>query len=93
MFNFEAVHSQYQKITSNYGVQTNVGEAMSKSTFLKVFLDLVERGFIKCENETDILNVNNKLALGFSATDIERILMCNEVKDLPRNIATWATQS
>ena len=51
-----------------------MGEGMSKSTFLKVFLDLVEKGFVKCENETDILNVNNKLALGFSASDIEKIL-------------------
>ena len=41
---------------------------------MKVFLDLVEKGFVKCENETDILNVNNKLALGFSASDIEQIL-------------------
>jgi hypothetical protein len=70
-----------------------MGEGMSKSTFLKVFLDLVEKGFIKCENETDILNVNNKLALGFSASDIELILKSKEVQGLPHNVAKWATQN
>ena len=70
-----------------------MGEGMSKSTFLKVFLDLVEKGFIKCENETDILNVNNKLALGFSASDIELILKTKEVQGLPHSIAKWATQN
>lgn len=70
-FNFEAVYSNYKKISTNTGVREATGDGMSKNTFLKVFLDLVEKGFLKCENETDILNVNNKIALGFRQEDLE----------------------
>jgi hypothetical protein len=42
-----------------------VGLSLSKQVFLKTFLDLVHNGFLKSESETDLLNVNNKIALGF----------------------------
>jgi hypothetical protein len=38
---------------------------LSKQAFLKIFLDLVNKGFLRSDNETDILSVNNKIALGF----------------------------
>ena len=71
VFNFEAVYSNYKKIAQNTGVREATGDGMSKNTFLKVFLDLVEKGFLKCESETDILNVNNKISLGFRQEDLE----------------------
>ena len=68
---------------------------MSKNTFLKVFLDLVEKGFLKCENETDILNVNNKIALGFRQEDLEDLTDRKLLRklDLPRSIEEWVLSS
>ena len=95
VFNFEAVYSNYKKITSNTGVKEATGEAMSKNTFLKVFLDLVEKGFLKCENETDILNVNNKISLGFRQEDLEELTDRRILRqlDLPRSFDEWLQTS
>ena len=91
LFNFEAVFSNYKKIMNNTSVRDLQGEGMSKNTFLKVFLDLVEKGFLKCDNETDILNVNNKIALGFKSEDLEDLTDRRLLRqlDLPRSIEEW----
>ena len=46
---------------------------MSRQLFLKLFLDLVDKGFLKSESDVDILNVNNKIALGFRRQDFEEL--------------------
>ena len=50
---------------------------ISRQTFLKIFLDLVAQGFLKSESETDILSVNNKVALGFRAKDFDKMIKKN----------------
>ena len=39
---------------------------ISRQTFLKFFLDLVYKGFLRSESDIDILSVNNKVSLGIS---------------------------
>jgi hypothetical protein len=43
---------------------------LSKQAFIKIFLDLTDKGFLKSDSETDILSVNNKIALGLRAKDL-----------------------
>ena len=47
---------------------------MSRAQFLKLFLDLIDKGFIKTESETDVLNVNNKVAIAFNMSDLSWLL-------------------
>ena len=52
----------------------NSQSVMSRAQFLKLFLDLIDKGFMKSESDTDILNVNNKLAIAFNKVDISGLL-------------------
>lgn len=65
-------------------------KALSKQAFIKIFLDLTDKGFIRSESDTDILSVNNKVALGFRAKDLQEILMrkLHEL-ELPESIKSW----
>lgn len=65
LFNFEAVHTKYKNYMKSHQTQLMTIQILSKQAFLKIFLDLVDKGFLRSENETDILSVNNKIALGF----------------------------
>lgn len=65
LFNFEAVHTKYKNYMQSHKSQMNAISVLSKQAFLKIFLDLVDKGFLRSENETDVLSVNNKIALGF----------------------------
>ena len=57
---------------------------LSKQVFIKIFLDLVHTGFLKSESETEILNVNNKIALGFMEKDLNEMLQeCKDKLGLP----------
>jgi len=47
---------------------------LSKQAFLKIFLDLVDKGFLRSENDTEILSVNNKISLGFRLQDLDATL-------------------
>ena len=64
---------------------------LSRQTFLKIFLDLVTQGFLRSESATDILSVNNKVALGFRAKDFDKMLKANIDKmDLSSAMTSWA---
>jgi hypothetical protein len=55
--------------------------------FVKTFLDLVDKGFLRSESECDILSVNNKLAFGFRIKDFEKIIEKNSSElSLPTDI-------
>ena len=68
LFAFSAVYTMYQSFMKNHVGSTTV---MSKQVFLKTFLDLVDKGFLRSENDTDILSVNNHVAFGFRMKDFE----------------------
>lgn len=57
--------------------QTAALTDLSRQTFLKIFLDLVTQGFLRSESTTDILSVNNKVALGFRGKDFDKMLRTN----------------
>jgi hypothetical protein len=56
LFNFEAVYQNYINYMKNHSA---ISLVISKQVFLKTFLDLVDKGFLRSENDTDILSVNN----------------------------------
>lgn len=88
IFNFEAVFKKYNDHMKNHALASL---QMSKQVFLKIFLDLVDKGFLKSENETDILSVNNKVAFGFRIKDFEALLRKSLDKlDLSTVMKTWA---
>ena len=62
IFNYPNVYQKYQSFMKNHD---RLGVILSKQVFLKTFQDLVNHGFIKSESETDLLNINNRMALGF----------------------------
>ena len=64
---------------------------ISRETFLKIFLDLVHQGYLHSESSTDILSVNNKVALAFRGKDISRMIKDNiNSIDLPPGMQNWA---
>ena len=75
LFNFEAVHTKYKNYMQNHETIGGMIQILSKQTFLKVFIDLVDKGFLKSENDTDILSVNNKVSLGFRYGDLNDTLL------------------
>jgi hypothetical protein len=64
-FNFEAVFQKYKNYMKGHSTQMKDMETLSKQAFIKIFLDLVDKGFLKSESDIDILSINNKLSLGF----------------------------
>jgi hypothetical protein len=74
LFNFEAVHSKYKNYMKSHLSQLSSLQCLSKQAFIKIFLDLTDKGFLRSESDTDILSVNNKIALGFRAKDLEEVL-------------------
>lgn len=49
-------------------------KGISKQAFLKIFLDLVDKGYLRSDSDCDILSVNNKIAMGFRLQDFDRML-------------------
>lgn len=42
---------------------------------MKLFVDLIHQGFLKSESDTtEVLNVNNKICLGFRERDLTRMI-------------------
>jgi hypothetical protein len=75
---------------SSHGTQLNGMQQLSKPAFIKIFLDLTDKGFLKSESETDILSVNNKIALGFRKEDLVDIVRQKlSSLDLPEVIKLW----
>lgn len=88
IFNFDAVYTKYKNFMKNH---ESVGLNLSKQVFLKTFLDLVHNGFLKSDSETDLLNVNNKIALGFLEKDLNKMLLeCKGKLELPQMVERWA---
>ena len=68
LFNFEAVYSKYKGVideTRGSNVTKGTIIALSRQTFLKIFIDLVNTGYLNSQNMTDVISVNNKVAINF----------------------------
>ena len=90
-FNFEAVYKKYSNFNKNRDV--SIGFTISKQVFLKIFLDLVDKGFLRSEHMTDIVSVNNKLSIGFRLKDFDDMLTSTLDKlDLPVQVKNWVQQ-
>lgn len=75
---------------ASHQTQLNSIQVLSKQAFIKIFLDLADKGFLRSESETDILSVNNKVALGFRAKDLQEILLQKLYElELPEAIKSW----
>ena len=73
IFNFEGVYSMYQNFMKNHQMQMEI-QVISRAQFLKLFLDLIDKGFLDSESDMDILNVNNKIAMGLSLDDFREMM-------------------
>ena len=49
-------------------------QSISRAQFLKLFLDLIDKGFLRSESDMDIMNVNNKIAMGFAIEDFRSLV-------------------
>jgi len=55
-------------------------------------LDLVNQGYLHSESQTDILSVNNKVALAFRGKDFTKMIKKHmSSMDLPQAMQAWAT--
>lgn len=64
---------------------------ISKQLFLKIFLDLVDKGLLRSENPTDIVSVNNRLTIAFRLKDFEDMISkLSSMQDLPADVKSWA---
>ncbi|CDW89844.1 UNKNOWN [Stylonychia lemnae] len=88
IFNFEAVFKKFRDFMKSH---SQFGLNLSKQVFLKTFLDLIHNGFLKSDSETDLLNVNNKIALGFQQKDLNKMIYETKGKlHLPQILEAWA---
>ena len=79
LFNFEAVYQKYLRNQNNTNLASGLkGCEISRQTFLKIFLDMVRKGFLKSESQVDILSVNNKVAMAMTIDSFE-----NAIQGLP----------
>ncbi|CAI2364244.1 unnamed protein product [Moneuplotes crassus] len=86
-FNFTLAYNEYKLF-----VRRNQGNIVriSKETFIKIFIDLVKKGFIKTKASTEaIISVNNKMGLGIEFEELstmirERVNSDKEISTLVR---------
>lgn len=75
---------------NSHNSQIGISRVLSRQTFIKIFLDLVDKGLIRSESQTDILSVNNTIALGMRLRDLEEVLRIKMSElDLPLAIKNW----
>ena len=74
IFNFENVFVSYTRYIKTHEQQNNQVQSISRAQFLKLFLDLIDKGFLRSESDMDILNVNNKIAMGFNIDDFRLLV-------------------
>ena len=88
LFNFEAIYQRYRSFIGARSMQSGFEVVeISRQTFLKLFLDMVRKGFLKSESQVDILSVNNKVSLGVSAINFDKAI---EEMSLPQAMKNWA---
>lgn len=90
IFNYEACYTKYRAFIKNH---QQAGLNLSKQVFLRLFVDLVQQGFLRAEGEAteDVTNVNKKIGLGFRERELS--LMIEEAKDklqMPHIYIQWA---
>lgn len=73
LFNFEAVYQMYKNFMKSHQQQMDVS-VISRAQFLKLFLDLIDKGFLVSESDMDILNVNTKCGLQIPKMDMQLML-------------------
>lgn len=74
----------------NQSRSSSIGHMMSKQLFLKIFLDLVDKGLLRSEHSTDIVSVNNRLSIAFRQKDLDDMMSALMQKlDLPQDVKSW----
>ncbi|CAI2364475.1 unnamed protein product [Moneuplotes crassus] len=84
-FTFTLAYNEYKLF-----LKRNQGKLIkiSKETFIKIFIDLVKKGFIKTKATTDIIiSVNNKMGLGIEFEELT--LMIREKVNSGTDISTF----
>ena len=56
---------------------TSMSIKISKETFIKIFIDLIWKGFFKSKSSTDFISVNNKIVLGIEENELHNMIKDN----------------
>lgn len=72
-FNFETIYQSYQNFMKSHKQQMNIDD-INRAQFLKLFLDLIDKGFLCSRSEMDITNVNTKNAFVVTLSDFRDLL-------------------
>jgi Origin recognition complex (ORC) subunit 4 C-terminus len=88
LFNYDAVYSKYRTYQKTHATLGSFAIVISKQVFLKLFVDLINQGFLRTSSEghghegdgaAEVLNVNNKVCLGFRKEEL--VEMLHEARD------------
>ena len=72
-FTFSLAYKEYKLYTKR---ETNI-QKISKETFVKIFIDLISKGFFKSKALSDFTSVNNKVVLGMDENSLSNMIKDN----------------
>lgn len=70
-FTFTQAYKEYKCFTSRGSMMVL---KISKETFIKIFIDLIQKGFFKSKATTDLISVNNKVVLGIEFNELNNMI-------------------
>lgn len=73
-FTFSLAYHEYKWFLIRNKGQVQI---ISKETFIKIFIDLISKGFFKSKNISDYTSVNNKLVLGIEENELHNMIKEN----------------
>ena len=83
-FTFTLAYKEYKLFLTRFNISVL---KISKETFIKIFIDLVKKGFFKSKASSDIISVNNKIGLGIEQTEMNN--MIKDKIDSGNDISTY----
>jgi hypothetical protein len=72
-FTFSLAYKEYKCFKKRSSAHINI----SKDTFIKIFIDLICKGFFKSKSTNDFISVNNKVVLGIEENDLHGMIKEN----------------
>jgi hypothetical protein len=69
-FTFTLAYKEYKCFLA----RNNTNLYISKETFIKIFIDLIQKGFFKSKATSDLISVNNKVVLGIEENDLQNMI-------------------
>lgn len=80
-FTFAQAYKEYKCFSK----RESSTQMISKETFIKIFIDLICKGFFKSKSTSDYISVNNKLVMGVDEIDISASNLSTKLKAFSDN--------